>query len=186
MKQWLVATAMVAVLAAPGVRAGELAEVSMADRATVADQELQLNGMGLRKKLWVKVYVAGLYLAQPARTDAAALGAAGPKKMVMHFLTDKATKAKMDDAWLEGFEANSPDQWPAIEDRAVRFIGFFGDMKEGDIVEMMLVPGTGTTVALNGAVKGTIEGDDFQLALLRVWLGSTPPTEDLKAGLLGG
>lgn len=33
---------------------------------------------------------------------------------------------------------------------------------------------------LNGELKGTIEGDDFAAALLRVWLGIKPPTEDLK------
>jgi long-chain acyl-CoA synthetase len=40
-------------------------------------------------------------------------------------------------------------------------------------------------VALNGQEKGTISGDDFGKALLRVWLGDHPPSEDLKAGLLG-
>lgn len=38
---------------------------------------------------------------------------------------------------------------------------------------------------LNGELKGTIEGDDFVTALLRVWLGAKPPTEDLKNGMLG-
>jgi len=39
-------------------------------------------------------------------------------------------------------------------------------------------------VTLNGEEKGTIEGDDFGAALLRVWLGPKPPTEELKNGLL--
>ncbi|MCK5377655.1 MAG: chalcone isomerase family protein [Acidobacteria bacterium] len=38
---------------------------------------------------------------------------------------------------------------------------------------------------LNGELKGTIEGDDFAAALLRVWLGAKPPTEDFKEGMLG-
>jgi len=37
---------------------------------------------------------------------------------------------------------------------------------------------------LNGELKGTIEGDDFATALLCVWLGAKPPTEDLKKGML--
>jgi hypothetical protein len=175
-----------AALTAPCSWAGELAGVTMSDRAMVGEQQLQLNGMGVRKKLWVKVYVAGLYLAEPARSAEAVLRSPGAKRMTMHFLTDKATKAKMDEAWLEGFRANSPEQWGALEARVERFVGFFGDMKEGDRVDLDLVPGEGTTVTLNGEVAGTVEGDDFQTALLKVWVGETPPTEDLRAGVLGG
>jgi len=186
MKRNLVTLLVVAALVAPTVWAGELAGVTMADKATVGDQTLQLNGMGLRKKLWIKVYVAGLYLTSPSHDAAAVLAEPGPKKMVMHFLTNKATKSKMDDAWLEGFKENNPSEWGALEARVQRFMGFFGDMKDGDVVEMTFVPGEGTTVAINGQSKGTIEGDDFAPALLKVWIGDEPPTEDLKSGVLGG
>jgi hypothetical protein len=65
------------------------------------------------------------------------------------------------------------------------FIGYFGDMKDGDEIVLTVVPGAGTTAALNGQDKGTIAGDDFGAGLLKVWLGDHPPSEDLKAGLLG-
>jgi hypothetical protein len=104
----------------------------------------------------------------------------------MHFLTNRATKKKMDAAWQEGFEANSPETYSALKERVSRFIGFFGDMKVDDTIELTMVPGEGTAVTLNGGAKGTIEGDDFSAALLLVWLGEHPPTEELKAGMLGG
>lgn len=178
----LAAVCMLIVTVASG---GELAGVTMADRVTVGDVSVELNGMGLRKKLWVEVYVAGLYVASPSSDPAEIVGSTGPKRMVMHFLTDRATKKKMDEAWLEGFEANSPQVWPKIEDRVTKFVAFFGDMKEGDVVEIDIVPGAGTSVAVNGDPMGVIEGDDFGSALLEVWLGDHPPSDDLKAGLLG-
>jgi hypothetical protein len=174
------------VVTVPTAGAGELVGVTMADRITVGDDALVLNGMGLRKKLWVEVYVAGLYLGASARDAAAALDAAGPKRVVMHFLTDKVTKKKLDDAWSEGFAANSPGATGAVASRLATFKGFFGDMKVGDVVELTVVPGAGTTVVVNGKAKGVIEGDDFGLALLRVWLGDHPPSDELKAGMLGG
>lgn len=174
------------VLAAPAVWSAELADVTLPDQETVGDASLELNGMGLRKKMWVKVYVAGLYLPSKSSDAGAAVQMAGTKKVVMHFLTDKATKKKMDAAWLEGFEANSPTEFGGLEDRVKTFMGFFGDMKDGDVIEMTVVPGQGTTVALNGDDKGVIEGDDFGAALLRVWLGDHPPTDELKSGMLGG
>jgi hypothetical protein len=41
-------------------------------------------------------------------------------------------------------------------------------------------------VSVNGAVKGTITGDDFSRAFISIWLGNEPPNPELKAGLLGG
>lgn len=173
------------VLAAPAAWSAELAEVTLPDQVTVEDASLELNGMGLRKKMWVKVYVAGLYLPSKTFDAGAAVQMAGTKKVVMHFLTDKATKKKMDAAWLEGFEANSPSEFDGLEGRVRTFMGFFGDMENGDVIEMTVVPGRGTTVVLNGDEKGVIEGDDFGAALLRVWLGDHPPTDELKSGMLG-
>jgi len=172
-------------LVAPTVRAGELAAVTMPDEVTVSGTTLHLNGMGLRKKMMFKIYVAGLYLEERTHDGAAAVGAAGKKRVVMHFTTNKAKKSKMDAAWVEGFEANSPGEYSALADRVKTFKDFFGDMKVGDEIECTMVPGQGTTVKLNGELKGTIERDDFAAALLRVWLGVKPPTDDLKNGMLG-
>jgi hypothetical protein len=182
----LSAILLVCVLLVPSVWAAELADVEMPDEVTVGDAALQLNGMGLRKKMWVKVYVAGLYLPSKTSDADAAVEMEGPKKVVMHFLTNKATKKKMDAAWFEGFEANSPDAYGALEARVKTFADLFGDMKTGDVIELTIVPETGTIAVYNGEEKGVIEGDDFGSALLGVWLGDQPPTDELKAGMLGG
>jgi hypothetical protein len=165
--------------------AGELAGVTLPDQVTVSGKTLVLNGMGVRKKMMIKVYVGGLYLEQRSGDPAAIVGSDSTKRVVMHFLTGMATKSKMDEAWREGFQANSPDSSSALADRVSTFIGYFGDMNDGDEIVLTVSPGAGTTVALNGVEKGTIAGDDFGNALLKVWLGDHPPSEDLKAGLLG-
>jgi hypothetical protein len=158
----------------------------MADESVVGENTLVLNGMGLRKKLWVKVYVAGMYLVTETDDAERALNKNGPKRVVMHFLTDKVTDKKLDSAWFEGFEANSPSTYGDLEPRVRRFADLFGDMKTGDVIELTMIPNEGTAVALNGEELGVIEGDDFSTALLKVWLGEHPPTEDLQVGMLGG
>ena len=185
MHRFVVVLALCA-LAVPTVWSGELAGVTLPDQVTVGDDTLVLNGMGLRKKLWVKVYVAGLYLEKATTDAAAAVEQPGAKRVVMHFQTDKATKKKMDAAWIEGFEANAAEGFRQLEDRVNEFIGFFGDMKDGDVIEITMVPGAGTTAKLNGEVRGVVDGDDFAVALLKVWLGDHPPSDELKSGLLGG
>jgi Chalcone isomerase-like len=184
MRRWT-AFVLGMMLAVTAAGAGELAGVSLPDQVTVGGKTLVLNGMGLRKKMVIKVYVAGLYLEERSADPAAIVGSSSTKRVVMHFLTGMATKSKMDAAWSEGFQANSPDVYPALADRVTTFMGFFGDMKDGDEIVLTVVPGAGTTVALNGQEKGTIAGDDFGTGLLKVWLGDHPPSVDLKAGLLG-
>ncbi|RLE28026.1 MAG: hypothetical protein DRJ65_01070 [Acidobacteria bacterium] len=176
---------VVLALAAPVAWAGGLAGVQMDEEVMVGSDTVKLNGMGLRKKLWVKVYVGGLYLEHPTTNAENAAHSKQTKKMVMHFLTNKAKKKKMDSAWVEGFEANW-GHFGDIKARVMTFKDYFGDMKEGDVVEMTLVPGQGTTIVVNGATKGTIEGDDFAEALVNVWVGNSPPDEGFKKGLLGG
>jgi hypothetical protein len=184
MRRFAVAV-LVAMLAAPMLGAETLAGVTMPDEVTVSGKALKLNGMGLRKKLVVKVYVAGLYLEHPSHEAAQVVAADEIKRVDMHFLTGQATKARMDEAWLEGFQKNSPADYQALKERVETFMGYFPDMKDGDVIELTMVPGEGTTAALNGEVKGTIAGDDFAAALLRVWLGEEPPSKGLQRGLLG-
>lgn len=50
---------------------------------------------------------------------------------------------------------------------------------------MTYVPGQGTTVAFAGKDVGSIAGKELADALLSVWLGPKPSSEELKAGLLG-
>jgi len=176
---------MATLLALPMASAGELAGVELPDQVTVGGKTLELNGMGVRKKLVIKVYVAGLYLESRSQDPTAIVGSDAIKRVVMHFATDKATKKRMDEAWREGFEANSPDAYAGLADRVATFMDFFGDMKDGDEIVLTVTPGSGTQAELNGEDKGTIAGDDFGAALLRVWLGDHPPSEDLKEGLLG-
>lgn len=183
--QKLVIILVTALLVAPALLAGTLANVTMADEVLVADATLHLNGMGLRRKLGIKIYVAGLYIEDKTNSADDVLSAPGPKRISMHYLTDKATDKRMDAAWIKGFKTNSQDQYEILEDRVMTFVEFLGDMKAGDVVDCTMIPGQGTTVTLNGEEIGIIEGDDFQTALLRVGLGPNPPTRALKKGLLG-
>lgn len=184
MRRVVVLMAVIAMVASLGM-AGEFAGVTVPDQITIDGTTLHLNGMGVRKKLWIKVYVGALYLEHPNHSANQILQDEGAKRMEMHFLTNKATKKRMDSAWDEGFEENNPETYGALKERVEQLKGFFGDMKDGDVIAFTITPAGETKVELNGELKGTIPGKDFATALLRVWLGPEPPSEDLKKGLLG-
>ncbi len=164
--------------------AGELAGVTMPDTSTVGGAAVSLNGLGLRKVLFIKVYVIGLYTEKPARTEAEALNA-GAWKADLHFLRGLEPQ-KITDGIQDGFERNSAAQIGALQARLDTFKTFFTKVVEGDVAQLAWEPGKGTVVRVNGSEKGVVPGKDFADALLKVWLGGDPVQEDIKAGMLGG
>ena len=176
---------MACLAAAAVVLAGEVAGVKMADTVSVEGKSLKLNGMGLRKKVVFKVYVAGLYLETPSPAGEAVIASDQTKRMQLSVLRSLKSKQVME-AIEEGFEKNSKAQMGALKERLGKFGAMISDVVEGDQIVMTYVPGKGTIVSVKGADKGLIEGKDFADALFAVWLGNNPVQEDLKKALLHG
>ncbi len=166
--------------------AGELAGVSMPDTTQVGDQELVLNGMGLRKKSFFKIYVAGLYLPEREQSSDAILGSDTIRHTVMAFTSGLATAKRLCNGWTEGLEKNTPGASPEVKKQFETLCGYMEDMKEGDQMVFTYVPGEGTEAIVKGESKGRFEGKEFTDALFACWIGPEPPGEAFKTGLLGG
>lgn len=166
------------------VDAATLAGVTLPDTVQAGGKTLVLNGLGLRTKFVVKVYVAGLYLQQKSSDANAILKTDDPKRLVMHFLRDVSRK-QIVDAFDESFNNNAPEARKSMKADIDRLLGALEPLKEGDEMVFTSVPGTGTTFAINGKDKLTIAGPAFAPVLFSVWLGPKPPNESLKKGILG-
>ena len=164
--------------------ARSLAGVTLPDTEQVGGTQLVLNGLGLRTKFMVKVYVAGLYLEQKSSDPSAIINADAPKRIVMQFLHN-ASKSQMSDAFNESFNDNSPEAVKTMKADIDRLLSALEPVKVGDQMVFTYVPGTGTTFAMNGKEKLTIAGPAFGPVLFSVWLGPKPPNGDLKKGMLG-
>jgi len=182
-----IAVMLVALAFAAGVQAAEVGGVKLDDKASVGGQELVLNGAGVRTKVFIKVYVASLYLPAKTTTPAAVLEK-GPRRIQMNLLRD-LTPDQLVDALVDGLkDNNTPAELAAVKaqtDQMVSIMKGFGPVKEKDVVALDFVDG-GTRISLNGAAKGTIPGDAFNKALTKVWLGDNPVQSDLKKAMLGG
>ena len=177
-----------ALLFAHAPRAAEIAGVLIPDQANLdgSDRPLPLNGAGVREKFFMDIYVGALYLETKTNDAATAIDSPGPKRVLMHFVYSEVSREKLADAWQEGFASNSDQQsLPALKPRIDQFAELFQDAKEGDVYALDFLPGEGTRVSLNGTRLGTIEGEDFNRALLSVWLGDNPVTKKLKRAMLG-
>jgi hypothetical protein len=166
------------------LQAATVAGVNLPDTTTVGDKSLVLNGLGLRTEFMVKVYVGGLYLEHKSTDAGGIIKADAPKRIVMQFLHD-ASKKQMTDAFDQSFKDNAPDAETTIKSDTDRFLAAVEPVKVGEQMVFTYVPGTGTTIAINGNDKLTIAGPAFSQAIFSVWLGPKPPTSSLKKGMLG-
>ena len=150
-------------------------------------ETLTLNGLGLRKAtlFGIKVYVGALYVAHPTSDAAAILSSKEPTQIELRFVFH-VTAGQLRDAWREGFEKSAHGQLPQLQSRIAQLDGWMTGVGSGQRMTFLHIPGVGIQYSLDGAVQGTISGDDFATAFLAIWLGSSPPSQALRAGLLGG
>lgn len=180
------ATALLALTLALPAGAGTLAGVTLPDKADAGGQTLVLNGLGLRSKLFIKVYVGGLYLPQKEKNAATVLSGDTPRRMVMHFLYS-VNKDQMCDAWKEGLEQNTPKAPADVKKEFATLCSWMEPIPKGHELVLTYVPGTGTTVEVNGKVKGTLPGKATADAVVATWIGPDPgPGQDFKKAVLGG
>jgi Chalcone isomerase-like len=163
--------------------AGELGGVTLADTLKAGEKTLKLNGLGLRKKALFKIYVGGLYLESPSKDAGAILASDQAKAIRLHFLRD-LTKGQLVEAFQEGFEANAKDKaaQKAVFDKMLALVP---DVKEASTLTFTYLPGKGTTLQAGNKDLGVFEGKGFADAVFSIWLGSKPPSEDLRKGMLG-
>ncbi|MBN2232239.1 MAG: chalcone isomerase family protein [Deltaproteobacteria bacterium] len=183
----MLCTLMILFTAPTMLQAVEIKGVNLPDKIAAGDADLSLNGAGIRKKLIISVYVAGLYLPERATEARAAIETDVAKQIRMVFVYKKVGREKMVEAWNEGFFNNSQERLNTLQERLDRFNSWFdADMHKGDEVVLTYRPGNGTTVSISGSEKGTIPGADFMTALWAVWLGDNPADQRLKEAMLGG
>lgn len=170
-------------LAIPAL-ASTLAGVTLPDSINVGNHTLVLNGMGVRTKMFVKVYVGGLYLEKKSNDANAVVQADAGKRIVLQFVRD-VSREQMTEAFDESLKANGADKAAALKNEIAQFLGALEPLKTGQQFVVTYVPGTGTTVAVAGKDKVTIPGLPFGQLVFSMWLGPKPPNGDLKKGLLG-
>jgi hypothetical protein len=166
----------------------ELDGVNVGESVQLDKYPLKLNGAGIRKKFFIKVYIAALYLGEKERTAETVLADTGAKRMSFILLRDVTGKQVLDGINEAIVPNNTEEETTAIESRLYLFEKMFmpvTEIKKGEIVNLDYIPGTGTRVSINGVDKGHIEGLDFYRSLLKIWLGRKPVQSSLKKSVLG-
>jgi len=176
-------------LSLPALAALDVAGVKFDDKAKVGGADTVINGAGMRKRAFFKVYAIGLYLPQKAASAAEAIGAKGAKRIAIVTLRD-LTAEQFVDALLDALKNNHDEAaLKALQPKIDQFRNAMlsiGNAPEKSVVNLDWLPDSGTRLSFNGAAKGgDIPGEEFFSALLRIWIGDKPAQDDLKQHLLG-
>jgi hypothetical protein len=155
----------------------------------VGNTPLQLQGAGIRYKVFFKVYTAGLYLSTKAGTPEAVLAAPGPKRMHIVMLRDIDAN-ELGKLFTKGMEQNAPrEEFSKSINGLLRMSELFSAKKKllkGEFFSVDWLPGTGTVVTVDGgAPTEPIKEPEFFNALMKIWLGNSPADWQLKDVLLG-
>ena len=159
-------------------------DINLPDTVTVSGEKLQLNGYGLRKKFFFKIYLGSLYTRENATTTEQVLAMPGNKLIRMDFLYKKVEREKITQAFAEGFAKNSPQLIgnPELEE----FLNLFNaDFFAGDQVDLELAADGTVRVRQNSEVLGSLPSTHLTKAILLIYLGNSPADTSLKKGMLG-
>jgi hypothetical protein len=162
----------------------EVAGVKLPDSVTIGGEQLLLNGYGIRKKFFFKVYLGSLYTATKASSTSHVLENTGGKLIRLNFLYSKLEKARMVGGFAKGIEANSPE---LLSDPGVKefLVWFDTDFVEGDQIDFEITTDNLVTARHNKRQLGMVKSTNLAKAILLIYLGREPIDADMKAGMLG-
>jgi hypothetical protein len=163
--------------------------VKLEERVHLGGTELVLNGEGVRRTFFRRVYHVALYLTEKKSSSAAVYALPGPKRIRILLLRD-VTAGKLVDALTDAIHDNcAQGERSALRGRVQTLRALLLRPQQGargDVITFDWLPDAGTVVGVNSRPLGPpIPGEDFYRALLRCWLGERPASSGLRSALLG-
>jgi hypothetical protein len=162
-----------------------VAGVKVDDKLAIEGQNLVLNGVGTRVKMFMDMYVGALYVEKKSTNANEIMASKDGAAIRLTIVSGLISSDKMIDAVTEGFENSTGGKTAPLKSKIDKFISFFKDeIKKGDVFTMVNTD-EGVVVYKNNTKKGTIEGNDFKKALFGIWLSAKPADKNLKKAMLG-
>jgi hypothetical protein len=161
-----------------------LDSVHFADELLVLDTRLRLRGTGVYYyKIFFKVAAAGLYLDQIARPQDVLADVAKRLEMQYFWSVKAADLIAGSDALLN--RNLSVQTRSRVSPQIEQMFKLYKNVSAGDRSVLMYLPGSGTSLWLNGQRLGTVPGFEFAAAFFSIWFGDQPLDSGLKRNLLG-
>jgi len=153
---------------------------------TIEGKKLNLAGAGVRKKWFFKVYTMGAYTETKSCNTSSLINKDEVKYLRINMLRDVSAE-KMASTLGEAFTNNLPDgASQKLKDQIKKFQSYFKtECKENTVIEIVYVPGKGTTLRINNRQQGApIEGQDFSKVVWNCYFSSKTCCDGLKSEIL--
>jgi hypothetical protein len=144
----------------------------------------RLQGQGRLRFLGLRVYDAKLWVGGPAIIDSAANLSSVPFALELDY--ERNLKGKqVAERSLEEMKR----QGEIPEDTAKRWLAtmetLFPDIKKGDRLSALNVPGLGARFFMNGSLRGDVRDAEFARVFFGIWLSPKTSEPALREALLG-
>ncbi|KAA1244715.1 chalcone isomerase family protein [Aquimarina sp. RZ0] len=164
----------------------KVGDAILPNQVTFNEENLVINGAGLREKFFFDIYAGGLYLQKKSSNASDIAQADETMAIKLHILSGMMSRSKMVSALKEGFEKSTNNNTASLDKRINMFVGFIKEeIEEGQIYDIVYVKGKGSIIYKDGVEKGYVEGLDFKKALFNIWIGNKPADKGLKNEMLG-
>jgi hypothetical protein len=187
LKRLLISLSLIIAFFALPADARRVAGVDVPETLESGGATLILNGAGIRTKVFLDVYVGGLYLKKRSTDAAAIMDADEPMAIRLWIVTGLITNDRMQKSIEEGFQKSTGGKTTPIREKIDALIDVYAEeIDDEDVFELVYLPGQGLIVYKNGIYTATIEcGLSFKRALFGIWISDRPVQTSLKRGMLG-
>lgn len=145
---------------------------------------IPLRGVALMRYWGFRVYAAALYAGEQPKHDPASVLEDIPKQLTIHYLRE-ISAADLRKSTEEIIKQQPWTDMAKLRERLDKVYSIYETVKEGDRYTITYEPGNGTTIALNGVAKGTIEGADFAKSFFGIWLAEECVGEGFRKKIIG-
>jgi len=150
----------------------------------VGGTSVSLYGMGEYENLGEKIYIGALFLPQLESS----IRSGASKRMEMRIVADNLSARRFTQLWMDAITLGSSREERVVQAAQIQNFGgmFRESLIRGDQVSFEYLEfGSKTVVLINQVQIGAIPGIEFFNILLDAWVGDTPHSGQLKAGILG-
>lgn len=163
--------------------------VNIPESVSLDTLNLKLNGVGVRNKFHLKVYVAALYLPNKNNNPKDVINKNEPQAIALHMTSILMTSSNMSKYISEGFYRSTNGKVAPIQKQIDLALSIFNSepVSKFDKFEMFYIPEeNGVKAYKNGKFLAFIPGGvEFKKAMFGIWLSDDPVDADLKDGILG-
>ena len=157
------------------------------EKVIVNNEELLLNGWGIRNKFFIDIYVGALYIPVPTNDAVSIINSPTPKSMYLHIIPNWISPSFLKSALKSELKNSSTkEEMDHLEKEIDIFLSTFDEkIKKEDKFIFNIIPDIGVEVYKNDKFIKSIEGEEFSKRLLELWIGDKPVDKKLKMKVLG-